>query len=39
MPCRVDEYVRADGTVPFRKWFDALPADAAAKVAVASRHG
>jgi AraC-like DNA-binding protein len=36
MPCRLGEYVRADGTVPFRKWFDALPADAAAKVAVAT---
>jgi putative addiction module killer protein len=32
----VDEYVRADGSVPFRQWFDALPAEAAAKVAVAT---
>jgi putative addiction module killer protein len=35
MPCRVEEYVHADGSVPYRKWFDSLPADAAAKVAVA----
>lgn len=34
MPFRVEEYVRADGSVPYRKWFDGLPADAAAKVAV-----
>src|SRR5439155_23614045 len=36
MPYRVEEYVRADGSVPYGKWFDALPADAAAKVAVAA---
>src|ERR1043165_9473542 len=36
MPWRVDEYVRADGSVPFRQWVDALPAEAAAKVAVAT---
>jgi putative addiction module killer protein len=36
MPCRVEEYVRADGSVPFRKWFDSLSGEAAAKVAVAT---
>lgn len=36
MPLRVEEYVRSDGSVPYRKWFDALPAEAAAKVAVVS---
>ena len=36
MPYRVEEYVRADGSVPYRKWFDALAADTAAKVAVAT---
>jgi putative addiction module killer protein len=35
VPYRVEEYVRADGSTPYRKWFDGLPADAAAKVAVA----
>ena len=35
VPYRVEEYVRADGSVPYQKWFDALDADAAAKVAVA----
>jgi putative addiction module killer protein len=34
MPFRVEEYVRADGSVPYRKWFDSLTAEAAAKVAV-----
>ncbi len=29
------EYVRADGSNPYRKWFDGLAAQAAAKVAVA----
>ena len=32
---RVEEYVRADGSVPYRDWFDDLDAHAAAKVAVA----
>jgi putative addiction module killer protein len=32
---RVREYVREDGAIPFRKWFDGLSAQAAAKVAVA----
>lgn len=32
---RVEEYIRADGSSPCRKWFDALDPQAAAKVAVA----
>jgi putative addiction module killer protein len=32
---RVDEYIRADGSNPFRRWFETLPAPAAAKVASA----
>jgi putative addiction module killer protein len=36
VPFRVEEYVRADGSVPYRRWFNSLPADAAAKVAVAT---
>jgi putative addiction module killer protein len=32
---RVEEYVREDGSVPFRAWFDRLDATAAAKVVVA----
>jgi putative addiction module killer protein len=31
----VDEYVREDGSCPFRTWFDSLEAQAAAKVAIA----
>ena len=31
----VVEYVRADGSNPYRKWFDALHSQAAAKVATA----
>lgn len=31
----VEEYVRADGTCPFRNWFDDLDVQAAAKVATA----
>ena len=31
----VEEYVRADGAVPYQDWFDSLDATAAAKVAVA----
>jgi putative addiction module killer protein len=31
VPCRVEEYVRADGSAPYRTWFDTLPAEAAAK--------
>jgi putative addiction module killer protein len=32
MAIRVDEYVRADGTIPYRLWFDSLDAQAAAKI-------
>jgi putative addiction module killer protein len=32
---RVEEYVRADGTCPYRSWFDSLDAQAAAKVVTA----
>lgn len=32
---RVEEYVREDGTNPYKKWFDALDAQSAAKVATA----
>jgi putative addiction module killer protein len=32
---RVEEYVRADGSIPYRTWFEGLEAEAAAKVAVA----
>jgi putative component of toxin-antitoxin plasmid stabilization module len=31
----VEEYVREDGTCPFRSWFDDLDVQAAAKVATA----
>lgn len=31
----VDEYVREDGSCPFRGWFDDLDVQAAAKVAIA----
>ena len=33
---KVVEYVRADGSSPFRTWFDDLDAQAAAKVATAT---
>jgi putative addiction module killer protein len=33
---RVEEYVRPDRSNPYRRWFDALNAHAAAKVAVAT---
>jgi DNA-binding phage protein len=36
VPFRVEEYVRADGSVPYAKWFATLDAEAAAKVAVAT---
>ena len=36
MALRVVEYVREDGTSPYRKWFDGLQAQAAAKVATAT---
>jgi putative component of toxin-antitoxin plasmid stabilization module len=32
---RIEEYVRADGSVPYRTWFDSLDGQAAAKVATA----
>ena len=32
----VREYVQADGSNPYRAWFDGLPAQAAAKAAVAA---
>ena len=35
MSIRVVEYVREDGSVPFKEWFDALDPAAAAKVAAA----
>ena len=33
---RVEEYIRADGVIPYKRWFDALNAQAAAKVATAT---
>jgi putative addiction module killer protein len=36
MPARVVEYVKADGSNPYRTWFDGLHAQAAAKVAAAA---
>lgn len=36
MIIRVEEYLRPDGSSPYRLWFDRLPASAAAKVATAS---
>lgn len=35
MPFRVVEYVREDGSNPYKRWFDGLDAHAAAKLAVA----
>jgi putative addiction module killer protein len=35
MGIRVEEYIRADGTSPYRTWFDSLDAQAAAKVVTA----
>jgi putative addiction module killer protein len=32
---RVEEYIRPDGSIPYRTWFDSLDAQAAAKVATA----
>jgi putative addiction module killer protein len=32
MVIRVEEYVREDGSNPYKKWFDSLDAQAAAKV-------
>jgi putative component of toxin-antitoxin plasmid stabilization module len=35
MSFRIQEYVREDGSSPFRKWFERLDSQAAAKVATA----
>ena len=35
MTLRVQEYVREDGAVPYKAWFDGLDSQAAAKVATA----
>jgi len=35
MTLRVEEYVREDGSIPFKNWFDRLDPHAAAKVATA----
>jgi hypothetical protein len=35
MTIRVEEYIRPDGTSPYRAWFDRLDAHAAAKVVTA----
>jgi putative addiction module killer protein len=35
MPLTVDEYLREDGSNPYEAWFDDLPSQAAAKIAVA----
>ncbi len=35
MPIRVEEYLRADGSNPYRRWADGLPREAAAKVELA----
>lgn len=36
MTVRVEEYLREDGSCPFRAWFDSLSAQAAAKIATAT---
>jgi putative addiction module killer protein len=36
MPLTVVEYVREDGSNPYRSWFEGLPVQAAAKVATAA---
>jgi putative addiction module killer protein len=33
---RVEEYVREDGSIPYREWFNTLDSQAAAKVAFAT---
>src|SRR5580704_3315683 len=33
---RVEEYIRPDGSVPYKEWFDSLDAQAAAKVTTAN---
>ena len=35
MSIRVEEYIRPDGSIPYKEWFDSLDAQAAAKVATA----
>ena len=35
MTFRVEEYIRADGSNPYKQWFDSLDAAAAAKVVIA----
>ncbi len=35
MPIKVEEYLREDASSPYQRWFESLPAQAAAKVAVA----
>jgi putative addiction module killer protein len=35
MLIRVEEYVREDGSIPYKKWFDSLDAQSAAKVTTA----
>lgn len=35
MSIRVEEYIRPDGTSPYKTWFDSLDAQAAAKVVTA----
>src|SRR3990167_1322807 len=35
MAIKVEEYIREDASSPYKQWFDSLPSQAAAKVAVA----
>ena len=35
MEIRVEEYIRPDGSIPYKTWFDSLDVQAAAKVATA----
>jgi putative addiction module killer protein len=35
MEIRVEEYIRPDGSIPYKEWFDSLDAQVAAKVATA----
>ena len=35
MKMQVEEYIRPDGSIPYKEWFDSLDAQAAAKVATA----
>jgi putative addiction module killer protein len=35
MPIRIEEYVREDGSNPYKKWFDGLDPQSAAKVTTA----